>query len=157
MCEDGGIQGRKSNHSVRKTTITALVHEDIPDTRIMQLSGHKNVQSINSYSSASIEQQKEMANILSKIGTGKINFDKHQRLLDDNNNDIPSDDDAELLSASQEAELSYVLKDISNFESNSKPVSAPTTSGINEMPKSSMKITKEKQCICSQGQLLQEM
>ncbi|VDI73617.1 Hypothetical predicted protein [Mytilus galloprovincialis] len=44
------------------------------------------------------------------------------------------DDDAELLSASQEAELSFVLKDISNFESNSKPVSATTTTGINEMP-----------------------
>ncbi|CAG2255616.1 unnamed protein product [Mytilus edulis] len=134
MCEDGGIQGRKTNHSVRKTTITALVHEDIPDTRIMQLSGHKNVQSINSYSSASIEQQKEMSNILSKIGTGKITSDKNPRPLDDNNNDIPSDDDAELLSASQEAELSFVLKDISNFESNSKPVSATTTTGINEMP-----------------------
>ncbi|VDH94680.1 Hypothetical predicted protein [Mytilus galloprovincialis] len=56
------------------------------------------------------------------------------RPLDDNNNDIPSDDDAELLSASQEAELSFVLKDISNFGSNSKPVSATTTTGINEMP-----------------------
>ncbi|CAC5415272.1 unnamed protein product [Mytilus coruscus] len=57
MCEEGGIQGRNTNHSVKKTAITALVHEDIPDTRIMQLSGHKNVQSINSYSSASIEQR----------------------------------------------------------------------------------------------------
>jgi hypothetical protein len=43
----------------------------MPDTRIMQLSGHKNVQSNNSYSTASINQQKEMSNILSKIGTGK--------------------------------------------------------------------------------------
>ena len=67
----GSIQVRKTNHSVRKTTVTALVDDNMPDTRIMQLSGHKNVQSNNSYSTASINQQKEMSNILSKIGTGK--------------------------------------------------------------------------------------
>ncbi|CAC5401450.1 unnamed protein product [Mytilus coruscus] len=108
-CEEGGIHGRKTNHSVRKTAITALVHEDIPDTRIMQLSGNKKVQSIYSYSSASIEQQKEMSNILSKIGTGKITSDKNPRPLEViNNNDIPSDDDAKVVSASQEAELSLI-------------------------------------------------
>jgi len=71
LCDEGSIQVRKTNHSVRKTTVTALVDDNMPDTRIMQLSGHKNVQSNNSYSTASINQQKEMSNILSKIGTGK--------------------------------------------------------------------------------------
>lgn len=122
MCEEADIQGRKTNHSARKTTVTALVHENIPDTRIMQLSGHKNVQSINTYSSASIEQQKEMSNILSKVGTGQTksnNIVNQSNILPINNSDMPDEDDLALLSASQEAEILQVtLKDITNFESN---------------------------------------
>ena len=72
MCDEANIQGRKTNHSARKTCVTALVHENIPETRIMQLSGHKNVQSINSYSSASLEQQQQMSNVLTKVGTGQV-------------------------------------------------------------------------------------
>lgn len=39
--------------------------KDIPPSHIMQLSGHKNVQSINNYSHVSQEQQKIMSRILS--------------------------------------------------------------------------------------------
>lgn len=30
MCEAGGIQGRKVNHSARKTAISSLVHAGVP-------------------------------------------------------------------------------------------------------------------------------
>ncbi len=59
------LQGRKTNHSARKTMITKLAHCDVPDSRIMQLSGHKNVQSLNSYKQASLKQQQHMSHILS--------------------------------------------------------------------------------------------
>jgi hypothetical protein len=36
----------------------------------MQLTGHKNVASVNEYSSASFNQQQQMSNILTDIGTG---------------------------------------------------------------------------------------
>jgi hypothetical protein len=36
----------------------------------MQLTGHKNVASVNGYSSASFNQQQKMSNILTDIGTG---------------------------------------------------------------------------------------
>ena len=42
-----------------------LNDHNVPPTHIMQLSGHKNVQSVNNYSNISKEQQKNMSLILS--------------------------------------------------------------------------------------------
>ena len=56
---------RLTNHSVRKTMIQKLNDNNIPPTHIMQLSGHRNVQSVNNYSTVSNEQQKNMSLILS--------------------------------------------------------------------------------------------
>ena len=64
-----------------------------------------------------------MSNILSKIGTGKV----------DNINEKPTDSvtvvemPSELLSVSQEAELNCVLKDITQYETNSGQVQAPVS------------------------------
>uniref|UniRef100_A0A8W8N3W6 Tyr recombinase domain-containing protein n=1 Tax=Magallana gigas TaxID=29159 RepID=A0A8W8N3W6_MAGGI len=69
MCEAGGIQGRKVNHSARKTAISSLVHAGVPPTIIQQLSGHKNVNSINNYSTASNEQQRHMSSILTNYSS----------------------------------------------------------------------------------------
>jgi integrase len=52
----GGIQGRKVNHSARKTATSSLVHAGVPPTLVQQLSGHKNVNSINNYSTASYDK-----------------------------------------------------------------------------------------------------
>jgi len=54
-----------TNHSARKRTIQTLNDKDIPPSHIMQLSGHRNMQSINNYSHVSQEQQKSMSRILS--------------------------------------------------------------------------------------------
>ena len=43
------LSGKKTNHSARKTMITGLVKNDIPETQIIQLSGHKNLHSLNFY------------------------------------------------------------------------------------------------------------
>ncbi|XP_021371134.1 uncharacterized protein LOC110461792 [Mizuhopecten yessoensis] len=70
MCEQCGITGRKVNPSARKTTVTTLVHNGVPPTEVMQITGHRNINSINHYSSASLEQQKRMSNILSDLSVG---------------------------------------------------------------------------------------
>ena len=69
MCEAGGIQGRKVNHSARKTAISSLVHAGVPPTIIQQLSGHKNVNSINNYSTASNEQLRHMSSIFTNYSS----------------------------------------------------------------------------------------
>ena len=55
---------RLTNHSARKYMIQTLNDKEIPPTQIMQISGHKNVQSITNYSNVNMGQQKRMSNIL---------------------------------------------------------------------------------------------
>ena len=43
------LSGRKTNHSARKTTVEKLCRSNIPDSMVMQVTGHKNVQSLNAY------------------------------------------------------------------------------------------------------------
>ena len=43
-----------SNHSVRKTSTSPLLDAGVPENFVMQLSGHKNLQSLSSYKSVSI-------------------------------------------------------------------------------------------------------
>ena len=64
LCKGANIIGKFTNHSVRKTMCTNLMQAGVPPTMIMQLSGHKNVQSINNYAKASKDQQQAMCNIL---------------------------------------------------------------------------------------------
>ena len=49
VAKKAGLGPNFKNHSGRKTMIQTLVNNDVPPTDIMQLSGHKNVQSITSY------------------------------------------------------------------------------------------------------------
>ena len=64
------LSGRNVNHSGRKTTVTSLLHSNVKATTVMQLTGHKNVASVNAFSSASFNQQQHMSTILIDIGTG---------------------------------------------------------------------------------------
>ena len=62
---NAGIHGRKTNHSARKTIITRLVQSNIHPLHVAQLSGHKNLKSLDSYSVASVHQQKNTSRIIS--------------------------------------------------------------------------------------------
>jgi len=54
MAQKAGINNeRLRNHSGRKTMIQTLSENDIPLTHIAQLSGHKNLKSIENYSKES--------------------------------------------------------------------------------------------------------
>ena len=61
MADAVSLTGKHTNHSARRTMITALRHENVNPLDISQLSGHKNLKSIDSYSTVSVEQQKEMS------------------------------------------------------------------------------------------------
>ena len=55
---------RISNHTARKTMIQKLSDSNIEPTKIMQISGHRNVQSINNYATMSHSQHRNICNIL---------------------------------------------------------------------------------------------
>ena len=66
MAEKAGLNAENlTNHSARKRMIQKLNHHEVPRTHIMQISGHKNVQSLNNYSSLSEKQQRDISNIMS--------------------------------------------------------------------------------------------
>lgn len=66
------VTGRKTNHSARKTVVETLCQANIPDSSVMQLSGHKNVQSLNHYKKPYWEQQKSKQSLLNKWASGTL-------------------------------------------------------------------------------------
>ena len=66
MAEKAGLNAENlTNHSARKRMIQKLNDHEVPPTHIMQISGHKNVQSLNNYSSLLEKQQRDISNIMS--------------------------------------------------------------------------------------------
>jgi len=66
MAHKAGLSStNKTNHSARKTAIQTSLHTGIPPTDVIQLTGHKNMQSLNSYSHLSLDQQHSLSSILS--------------------------------------------------------------------------------------------
>ena len=72
-----------SNHSARKTSITTLLNNNVHPLHVMQLSGHKNIESLNHYNIASKDQQRKMSNILNNAPV----------INNDDATDIASNDD----------------------------------------------------------------
>ena len=61
MEEKAGLGANVKNHSGRKTMIHSLTNSYIPATDIIQLSGHKNLQSVTNYSVVPEKQQIKMS------------------------------------------------------------------------------------------------
>ena len=57
---------RFTNHSPRKTLVQKLQDHDIPPNQIIQVIGHKNLMSVNNYSSLRDEQQEAISSLLSE-------------------------------------------------------------------------------------------
>ena len=72
MAQKAELGPNLKNHSGRKTMIQTLVNNDVPPTDFMQLPGHKNVQSITSYSTVSQKQQLNMFHTLTGLILGEI-------------------------------------------------------------------------------------
>ena len=53
-----------ANHSARKTSISSLLDQNIDPIHVSQLSGHKNIESLKSYHSASKQQQEQMSDLI---------------------------------------------------------------------------------------------
>lgn len=50
MADKIGLSAKLTNHSGRKTTVKRLREAEVESCDIIQLTGHKNVQSVNNYS-----------------------------------------------------------------------------------------------------------
>jgi hypothetical protein len=78
--------GRKlTNHSARRHLVQKLQDRRVQNTQIMQISGHTNVQSVNTYSRLNQNQQKSISKVLSDT-EGKVVFDKGKPSENTNSN-----------------------------------------------------------------------
>ena len=60
------LHGRVTNRSVRKTCISRLLDANVSNSFVAQLSGHRNLKSLDAYQSASYEHQRRMSLALSR-------------------------------------------------------------------------------------------
>ena len=60
-----GLPGNVTNHSVRKTCISGLMDAEVTVNYVAQLSGHRNLKSLDSYKTASDDHQQKMSLLLS--------------------------------------------------------------------------------------------
>ena len=73
MTQAAGISG-KTNHSGRKTLVQKLQDSGVPPNQIIQITGHKNLQSVNNYSSLREKQMESISRILSSTTKGGISY-----------------------------------------------------------------------------------
>ena len=66
----GGLQGRKTNHTARKTSVESLCRAEFQDSEVMQFTGHRNVSSLNAYKKPCLQQQRKMSETLSAMYSG---------------------------------------------------------------------------------------
>ena len=72
MTQAAGISG-KTNYSGRKTLVQKLQHNGVPPNQIIQITGHKNLQSVNNYSSLREQQMESISRILSSTTKAATN------------------------------------------------------------------------------------
>lgn len=88
MATKAGIAGKKKNHGARRTALVTLTHANIAPNNIVQLSGHRNILSLNEYSELSLQQQKEMSNKISGIQNKKPEQNQIEEIDHNSLNDI---------------------------------------------------------------------
>ncbi len=72
MAEKAGLGPNISNHSGRKKMMQTLTNNDVPPTDIVQLSGHKNLQSVTNYSLATCKESSTSSISEHKPNRGQI-------------------------------------------------------------------------------------
>ena len=65
MCADAGINGNKTNHSLRATGATELYKRGVPEKLIQERTGHRSLESLRTYERTSEEQHKAASSVLS--------------------------------------------------------------------------------------------
>ena len=123
MAQEAGLTGKKTNHAVRSTTCTKLMHAGVPDSVACQLTGHRNTNSLKRYATASVDQQRIMSGILTN--------GKRPALPQPGSSATMLKTGATLPSASS-SESRQPLKEITNCQQSAQPQSQlnPLLSGL---------------------------
>ena len=65
MCQQAGIEGNKTNHSLRATGATQLYESGVPEKLVQERTGHRSLEALRVYERTNEEQHKAVSSILS--------------------------------------------------------------------------------------------
>ena len=66
LCTSAGIQGHKTNHSLRATTTSRLYHSGVDEQLVMERTGHRSLEGVRSYKRTSEAQREVLSDILNR-------------------------------------------------------------------------------------------
>ena len=65
MCKAAGIEGNKTNHSLRATGATQMYHSGVPEKIIQERTGHRSLEGLRSYERSNEQQHQAASAVLS--------------------------------------------------------------------------------------------
>ena len=66
LCKQAGIQGYKTNHSLRATATTRLYESGVEEQQIMERMGHRSLEGVRSYKRTSDKQRQALSDVLNR-------------------------------------------------------------------------------------------
>ena len=66
LCKQAGIEGYKTNHSLRATTTTRLYEKGVDEQQIMERTGHRSLEGVRSYKRTSDRQRRALSDVLNR-------------------------------------------------------------------------------------------
>ena len=66
LCQDAGIHGYKTNHSLRATTATRLYESGVDEQLVMERTGHRSLDGVRSYKRTTDTQREALSDILNR-------------------------------------------------------------------------------------------
>ena len=73
MCKECGIQGYKTNHSLRVTAAARLYASGMDEQLVMEGTGHRSTEGVRSYKPTSMQQKQNVSDILNMATRIKTN------------------------------------------------------------------------------------
>lgn len=110
LAETGGLEGRKVNHSTRKTFATTLIQAGRPPTEVAHLAGWKNVQTVNEYSVPSLQQQEQTSDIISTVMMPSVETNEPPAVLMSECNELCSKENDDPVAKSSYQSMSFSNK-----------------------------------------------
>ena len=78
MCDEAGIEEKKSNHSLRASGATAMFAANVPEKMIKEVTGHKSSKALAIYERPTVQQKQAVSNIL--VTSSKSYLDEVKKL-----------------------------------------------------------------------------
>ena len=91
LCSSAGIQGYKTNHSLRATSTSRLYQSGAEEQQVMERTGHRSVEGVRSCKRTSEKQRQALSDILNRPGPSAKSIELHSSsssVLSNSNNTL---------------------------------------------------------------------